>query len=63
MVGLLGVGLNPVEAIGISIAIYFGIKVFVGRRKKLIEKKIGEGLCIICGEKVIDNKCPICDKT
>jgi len=38
MVGLLGVGLNPVEAIGISIAIYFGIKIFVGRRKK--KKKI-----------------------
>ena len=33
MVGLLGVGLNPIEAIGISIAIYFGIKIFVGRRK------------------------------
>lgn len=31
MLGLLGVGLNPVEAIGISIAIYFGIKIFVGK--------------------------------
>jgi hypothetical protein len=43
--------------------IYFGIKVFVGRRKKLIAKKIGEGLCVVCGEKIIDKKCPKCDRT
>jgi len=61
MVGLLGVGLNPVEAIGISIAIYFGIKIFVGRRKKLLDQKIGEGFCVECGEKIIDKKCPNCD--
>jgi hypothetical protein len=63
MIGLLGVGLNPVEALGISIAIYFGIKVIVGRRKKLIEKKISEGLCIKCGEKIVNKKCPKCDRT
>jgi len=61
MVGLLGVGLNPVEAIGISIAIYFGIKIFVGRRKKFLDQKIGEGFCAECGEKIIDKKCPNCD--
>jgi hypothetical protein len=63
MIGLLGVGLNPVEALGISIAIYFGIKVIVGRRKKLIEKKISEVLCIKCGEKIVNKKCPKCDRT
>ena len=61
MLGLLGVGLNPIEAIGISIAIYFGIKIFVGRRKKLLDQKIGEGFCVECGEKIIDKKCPNCD--
>ncbi|HXV67191.1 MAG TPA: hypothetical protein VD731_08215 [Nitrosopumilaceae archaeon] len=61
MIGLLGVGLNVVESVGISIAIYFGIKIFVGRRKKFLDKKIGEGFCAECGEKIIDKKCPNCD--
>ena len=61
MIGLLGVGLNLIESIGISIAIYFGIKVFVGRRKKTLAKKIGEGFCVECGEKVVGKKCPNCD--
>ena len=61
MLGLLGVGLNLVEAVGISIAIYFGIKIFVGRRKKFLDQKIGEGFCAECGEKIIAKKCPNCD--
>jgi len=61
MVGLLGVGLNVIESVGISIAIYVGIKVFVGRRKKMLDKKIGEGFCVECGEKIIGKKCPNCD--
>jgi hypothetical protein len=61
MIGLLGVGLNAVESIGISIAIYFGIKIFVGRKKKMLDKKIGEGFCVECGEKVVGKKCPNCD--
>ena len=61
MIGLLGVGLNLVESVGISIAIYFGIKIFVGRRKKFLNQKIGEGFCAECGEKIIAKKCPNCD--
>ncbi len=61
MIGLLGVGLNIIESVGISIAIYVGIKVFVGRRKKMLDKKIGEGFCLECGEKIIGKKCPNCD--
>jgi len=61
MIGLLGVGLNIIESVGISIAIYVGIKVFVGRRKKILDKKIGEGFCLECGEKIIGKKCPNCD--
>ncbi len=40
MIGLLGFGFNIIESIVISIAIYVGIKVFVGRRKKCLIKKL-----------------------
>jgi len=52
----------PIYAVIIAILIYFGIKVFVGRRKKILDKKIGEGFCIECGEQIIGKKCPNCDK-
>jgi len=61
LIGLIGVGLQPIYAIIISITIYIGIKVIVGRRKKTIAKSVGEGLCVECGEKIINNKCPNCD--
>ncbi len=61
LIGLIGVGLQPIYAIIISITIYIGIKVIVGRRKKTIAKSVGEGLCVTCGEKIINNKCPNCD--
>ena len=62
MLGLLGIGLNVIESVGISIAIYIGIKIFAGRRKKILDEKIGEGFCVECGEKIIEKKCPNCDK-
>ena len=62
LIGLMGVGLPPIYAIIISLAIYFGIRIFVGRRKKMIEREIGEGLCAKCGSKIEDKKCPICDR-
>jgi len=43
--------------------VYFGVKVFVGRRKKIMLEKFGEGLCANCGEKIINKKCPTCDKS
>ena len=61
MIGLLGFGFNIIESVGISIAIYVGIKFFVGRRKKMLDKKIGEGFCLECGEKIMGKKCPNCD--
>ena len=51
LIGLMGVGLPPIYAIIISITIYFGIRIFVGRRKKMIEKSVGEGICVKCGSK------------
>lgn len=53
--------LAPVYALVIAILIYFGMKVFVGRRKKQIEREVGAGICAICGAKILENKCPNCD--
>lgn len=59
------VGLIPFmatyQAVIIAILIYFGIKVYVGRRKKMLAEKIGDGICLECGEKTIDKTCPNCD--
>lgn len=52
----------PIYAVTIAIIIYFGVRVFVGRRKRQIQKSIGEEVCVICGQKTINNKCPACDK-
>ena len=65
-VSLFMVGLFPfmaeIYAIIIAIAIYFGIKIFVGRRKKLLAQEMGDGYCVECGEKIIEKKCPSCDE-
>ncbi|MDE1725251.1 MAG: hypothetical protein KGH76_05080 [Thaumarchaeota archaeon] len=60
MVGMMSV-LAPIYALVIAILVYFGIKVFVGRKKRQIQKEIGQGICAICGEKISDGKCPRCD--
>ena len=52
----------PIYAVIIAVVIYFGVRVFVGRRKRQIQKSIGEGVCAICGQKIIENECPQCDK-
>ena len=61
LIGLIGVGLPIIYAVIISITIYIGIKVIVGRRQNQISKAVGEGVCVTCGEKVINKKCPNCD--
>ncbi len=60
MIGMLPF-IAPVYAIIISVVIYFGVRVFVGRRKKQIQKAMGEGMCAVCGQKIVNNKCPQCD--
>jgi len=61
------IGLMPfmasIYAVIIAILVYFGVKVFVGRRKKIMLEKLGEGLCANCGKKIINKKCPTCDKS
>ncbi len=63
---LLMLGLIPfmktMYAVIISIAFFFGIKIFVRNRQKYLKNKIGEGFCAKCGEKIIYKKCPNCDK-
>jgi len=61
MVGLIPF-MPPIYAMAIAIAIFFGIKVLVGRRKKSFQTEVGEGFCAVCGEKIIDKKCPNCER-
>ena len=28
----------------------------------MIEKSVGEGICVTCGSKIENKKCPICDR-
>jgi hypothetical protein len=60
MIGLIPF-MAPLYAALIVIALYFGIKFYVGRRRKSIEKEIGEGICADCGSKISNQKCPNCD--
>jgi phosphate/sulfate permease len=60
MIGMMSV-LAPIYALVIAILVYFGIKVFVGRKKRQIQKEIGQGICAVCGGKISDGKCPRCD--
>ncbi len=67
IVGLLlfMIGLIPfmglAYAVIIVVIMYFGIKVYVGKRKQSIERDVGEGLCMECGSKILNKKCPNCD--
>ena len=61
MIGLMSL-LAPIYAVIIAILAYFAIKVYVGRKKRQIQREIGkEGICAVCGGKVTGGKCPNCD--
>ena len=53
----------PVYAVVIVIIMYFAIKVFVAKRKQSIQKDVGEGICMECGSRIFDKKCPNCDSS
>ena len=59
------IGLAPFVSIAAAAVIvtgmYFGIKVYVGRRRRSIEADVGEGLCMECGSRVSGGRCPACD--
>lgn len=60
MIGLLPF-MAPLYAVLIVLGMYFGIKVYVGKRRQLIENDVGEGICMECGSKILDKKCPKCN--
>ena len=45
----------------IGVGFYFAIKMYVVQRRKSIENSIGGGICMECGSKVFNKKCPNCD--
>ncbi|MBT3560828.1 MAG: hypothetical protein HN496_00165, partial [Flavobacteriaceae bacterium] len=51
----------PVYAVIIVVGLYFGIKLYVGKKSKSIENDVGEGICMECGSKIIDARCSNCD--
>ena len=60
MIGLLGAGLPLIYSVIIAVAIYVGIKVYVGKRKHVLAKQLGQGICADCGSKIEGGKCPNC---
>ena len=52
---------TPVFAIIIVTIMYFGIKIYVEKRKQIIQNDIGGGICMECGSAISDGKCPSCD--
>ena len=53
--------LGPAYSAIIVIALYFGIKIYVGKKRQLIQRDVGEGICMECGSKIINKKCTNCD--
>lgn len=60
MVGMLPF-VAPVYAMVIAGGIYFGMRLFVKHRKRQIQKSVGEGVCAVCGSKISEKRCPVCD--
>ncbi|MDE1764998.1 MAG: hypothetical protein KGI27_01860 [Thaumarchaeota archaeon] len=60
MIGLLPF-IAPVYSVIVAVVTYFGIHMFVKHRKKQIQKAVGEGVCVVCGARINQNKCPNCD--
>lgn len=60
MIGLMAI-IAPIYAVIIAILVYFGMRVFVGRRRKQLLQSLGQGVCVTCGAKITNNKCPNCD--
>ena len=46
--------------IAIGAALFFGMKMIAVKRQEAVERQVGEGLCIECGQRVVDGACPDC---
>lgn len=53
------IGLAPSMAIGV--AIFFGVKMFVKKRRESMLGNIGDGICADCGSPLRNQKCPNCN--
>ena len=53
--------LGPAYSAIIVIGLYFGVKIYVGKKRQLIQQDVGEGICMECGSKINNKKCPNCD--
>ena len=62
MVGMLPF-LAPVYAMLIAVGLYFGVRIFVKKRKQQIQKSVGEGVCATCGSRISQKRCPVCDSS
>jgi len=47
----------------IGVLLYFGIKMYVEKRRQSIANAVGGGICMECGSRIIDKKCPKCAYT
>ena len=54
---------TPVFAIIIVTLMYFGIKIYVEKRKQSIQNDVGGGICMECGSRIFDERCPNCDNS
>ena len=59
MIGLIPF-MAPVYAVAIAIIMYFGIKFYVGRKRQMLAREIGEGVCADCGSQIYNKTCPEC---
>ena len=53
--------LGPAYSAIIVIGLYFGIKIYVGKKRQLIMRDVGDGICMECGSKIINKKCMNCE--
>ena len=53
--------LGPAYAAIIVIGLYFGIKIYVGKKRQLIMRDVGDAICMECGSKIVNKKCTNCD--
>ncbi|MCA9827196.1 MAG: hypothetical protein KC444_02230 [Nitrosopumilus sp.] len=62
MIGLIPF-MAPVYAVIIVILMYFGIKLYIGKKCQSIRADVGEGICMECGSKIINNMCSNCGRS
>jgi len=51
---------SPIISIVITFTIFFGVKFFVAKRKSMINKEVGKGICADCGETINGEFCQNC---